>query len=84
MWLTGTQTYRIISWDHGSDSYTLLFADHPVLGTRVWYPSSMTAPPLLLLGATLNSSIYSDAQLQAIIEKLESKSTGAAFDRGNG
>lgn len=67
-------TYRILSWDHGSESYTLLFADHPVLGNKKYGIAEFhDGTTLVALSATLNSSIYSDAQLQAMIEKLESK-----------
>jgi len=63
-----TTTYRIISWEHGGDSYSLLYADDPVLGNRKYGIGEFhDGTTDIALSATLNSSTYSDAQLQAIL-----------------
>lgn len=67
-------TYRIISWEHSSEQYLLLYADHPVLGNqKCGIAEFHDGNTLIALSATLNSSVYSDTQLQAMMDKLESK-----------
>lgn len=67
-------TYRIISWEHSADHYSLLWADHPVLGNQKFGIAEFhDGTTLIAYSATLNSSIYSDAQLQGMMDKLESK-----------
>jgi len=69
-----TVTYRIIAWQDQTDRYSLLFADQPELGNQKFGIAEFhDGTTLIGLSATLNSSIYSDAQLETMLEKLESK-----------